>query len=98
MRRFLILLLTLAAWATAFAGGASSPEFDGYCAYSLANGAEVKTECDVVWISGEGKLYCFMNQAARDEFVKDAPRNLRKARAFWEDPAYWDRLRKEEAS
>lgn len=92
---WLILCLTGGA---AWAGEGRTPEFDGYCAYSLAYGGEVKTACDVVWISPEDKLYCFMNEAARDAFVKDATRNLRKARAFWEDPAYWERLKAEEGS
>lgn len=100
MGRFLSrlgLVLALVCGA-AWAGDSRTPEFDGYCAYSLANGGEMKTSCEVVWISPEDKSYCFMNEAARDAFVKDAARNLRKAKAFWEDPAYWEKLKAEEGS
>jgi len=90
------LLLFLAM--SSLAGEGQQAEFDGYCAYSLSQGGEMKTACDVVWISPEDKLYCFMNEAAKATFIKDASRNLRKAKAFWEDPAYWERLKAEEGS
>ena len=99
MRRLIAVLMFLifsnATWADQKSG---NPEFDGYCAYSLANGGEMKTECDVVWIAGDGKLYCFANEGAKKEFLKDAERNLRKAKAFWDDPAYWEKIKKEEQS
>jgi hypothetical protein len=98
MRRSIAALIFTALGALAFAGESRNPEFDGYCAYSLANGGENKTGCEVVWISPEDKLYCFMNETAKNEFVKDATRNIRKAKAFWEDPAFWEKLKKEEES
>lgn len=98
MRRLIAAFIVFISATVAFAGDVKSPEFDGYCAYSLANGGENKTGCEVVWISPEDKLYCFMNETAKSEFVKDAARNIRKARAFWEDPSFWEKLKKQEES
>lgn len=98
MRRLIATFIILTLSAFTFAADSRSPEFDGYCAYSLANGGENKTGCEVVWISPEDKLYCFVNETAKNEFVKDASRNIRKAKAFWEDPSFWEKLKKEEES
>jgi hypothetical protein len=96
MKKLLAYLVFALISITSFAEKTGNPEFDGYCTYSLANGSEMKTSCAVFWISSEDKLYCFANEFAKKEFLKDAEKNLRKARAFYEDPAFWEKLKKEE--
>lgn len=54
-----------------------------------------RTNCSVVWISPEDKLYCFANEQARDEFVKLPVANLKRAQEFWEDPAFWERFNRQ---
>jgi hypothetical protein len=98
MRKLLVLLILVISSGLARGNDTLKPEFDGYCAYGLAHGGEIKTECDVVWISAEGKLYCFASEAGKADFLKDAQRSIRKAKAFWDDPSYWERLKKEEES
>ena len=70
------------AFSIALAGAAfaASGEFDGMCAQGLASGQKVKTDCS---ISGQvdGKTYCFGNEDAKTEFMKDPEGNLAKAKA-----------------
>lgn len=81
------LALALAAGNVLAAGGASAApaakaEFGGQCAEGLAVGRHVMTNCSVNWTDKDGKVYCFSNEAAKAEFLKDAPGNLERARAF----------------
>ena len=79
-------------WAMALGASAGKePELGGNCAMSLSTGVVLPTDCSIFWISGDDKLYCFMNPLAKAEFVQSAEANLAKARAFWEDPAFWER-------
>jgi YHS domain-containing protein len=69
------LVLTLSTAAIAATG-----EYDDMCTMGLAMGQEVKTDCS---ISSEidGKTYCFGNEDAKTEFMKDPEGNLAKAEA-----------------
>jgi YHS domain-containing protein len=52
------------------------------CAGGLALHKEIKTDCSV---SGEykGKTYCFGNEQAKTDFMKDPQANLKKAEAYY---------------
>jgi YHS domain-containing protein len=64
---------------TAFA---ATGEFDNLCAQGLATGQKVETDCSVNAQIG-GKTYCFGNEAARAEFMKDPEGNLAKAESAY---------------
>jgi YHS domain-containing protein len=57
---------------------AATGEFDDMCALGVANGKEVKTDCSIN-TKIDGKTYCFGNEAAKTEFMKDPAGNLAKA-------------------
>ena len=44
------------------------------------------TDCSVMWKSENGKTYCFGNEEAKSEFLKDQEGNLNKAEVFWSQP------------
>ncbi len=46
----------------------------------------IPTDCSVMWNSENGKTYCFGDQTAKDEFLKDTEANLKKAEIFWSQP------------
>jgi hypothetical protein len=96
MIRTLLLGLTLSilAWGAL----AADPEFEGQCAMSMANRVHLPTTCSVVWISPEDKLYCFSDERAKQAFLRSPADNERKARAFWEDPSFWEKLKREGSS
>ena len=71
------------------------PEFGGNCALSASMGNKRPTSCAVVWISPQDKLYCFSSENAKQIFLKDATGNERKAQAFFNDPALWEKLKKQ---
>ena len=71
------LLLGLSTAALAVTG-----EFDNMCTQGLASGKDVKTDCSVN-TTLEGKTYCFGNEAAKTEFMKDPKGNLAKARSYY---------------
>jgi hypothetical protein len=58
---------------------AAEPEFGGYCAMGLVNRQRIKTDCTANWTSKEGKLYCFSNEAAKNEFLTAGDENIQKA-------------------
>ena len=62
----------------ATAAFAATGEFDNLCAQGLATGQKVQTDCSVNGQIG-GKTYCFGNEAARAEFMKDPEGNVAKA-------------------
>jgi YHS domain-containing protein len=66
----------------ATAAFAATGEFDNMCAMGLATGKAVKTDCSVSEQIG-GKTYCFGNEAARAEFMKDPQGNLAKAESAY---------------
>lgn len=71
------LLLGLSTAALAVTG-----EFDNMCTQGLASGKEVKTDCSVN-TTLDGKTYCFGNEAAKIEFMKDPKGNLAKAQSYY---------------
>ena len=73
------LAVLLAGPATAVAGSA---EYQSLDAMGLASGKGMKTPCK---ISGEyeGKTYCFRNENAKAEFMKDAAGNRSKADTYY---------------
>jgi len=79
----------ISALAGAFALGlatmavAATGQFENMCAQGMATGQEVKTDCSVSEEIG-GKTYCFGNEAARAEFMKNPDANVAKAEANYE--------------
>ena len=71
------LLLGLSTAALAVTG-----EFDNMCTQGLASGKDVKTDCSVN-TTLDGKTYCFGNDAAKTEFMKDPKGNLAKAQSYY---------------
>ena len=71
------LLLGLTTAALAVTG-----EFDNMCTQGLAGGKDVKTDCSVN-ATLDGKTYCFGNEAAKTEFMKDPKGNLAKAQSYY---------------
>jgi YHS domain-containing protein len=71
------LLLGLTTAALAVTG-----EFDNMCTQGLASGKEVKTDCSIN-TTLDGKTYCFGNEAAKTEFMKDPKGNLAKAQSYY---------------
>ena len=63
----------------ATAAFAATGEFDNLCAEGLAQGAEIKTDCSVNAML-DGKTYCFGNEDAKTEFMKDPQGHLAKAK------------------
>ena len=84
---FLVVCATVAAGTSA----GEEPEFSGHCAMSMSIGVVLPTDCSIFWISRDDKLYCFTSQQARSEFIESPDIILGKARATWEDPAFWER-------
>jgi len=71
------LLLGLTTAALAVTG-----EFDNMCTQGLTSGKEVKTDCSVN-TTMDGKTYCFGNEAAKTEFMKDPKGNMAKAQTYY---------------
>jgi len=74
----------------------ADPEYDGHCALSVAEGTPISTDCAVVWLSPEGKIYCFYNQAAKEKFLLAPQENLQRAQAFWDNPAVLKQIRRQQ--
>lgn len=71
------LMLGLATTALAVTG-----EFDNECAMGLALDKDIKTDCSVN-AQINGKTYCFGNEQAKTDFMKDPEGNLAKAQGYW---------------
>jgi YHS domain-containing protein len=56
------------------------------CTQGLASGKEIKTDCSVN-TTYKGKTYCFGNEQAKTDFMKDADGNLAKAQSRPSIPA-----------
>ena len=69
---------------SAVAAEPAEGEFDGECVMGLALGREIKTDCSVSTVYG-GKTYCFGNEEARAEFMKDPEGNLAKAESAYKE-------------
>ena len=72
------LVLGLATAATA----ATKGEFGNMCAESLSLGKDTPTDCSVN-ATIKGKTYCFGNEKAKADFMKDPEGNLAKAQAYY---------------
>jgi YHS domain-containing protein len=61
---------------------AATGQFDNMCAEGLALNKEIKTDCSVN-AAYKGKTYCFGNEQAKTDFMKDPAANLAKAESFY---------------
>jgi YHS domain-containing protein len=61
---------------------AATGEFDNMCTEGLALGKDIKTDCSVN-ASIDGKTYCFGNQQAKTDFMKDPKGNMAKAQSYY---------------
>lgn len=52
------------------------------CAEGLALHKDIKTDCSIN-ASIKGKTYCFGNEQAKTDFMKDADSNLAKAQSYY---------------
>ena len=57
-------------------------EFGNMCAESLSLGKDTPTDCSVN-ATIKGKTYCFGNEKAKADFMKDPEGNLAKAQAYY---------------
>ena len=57
-------------------------QFDNMCTEGLALGKDIKTDCSVN-ASIDGKTYCFGNEQAKTEFMKDPKGNMAKAQSYY---------------
>jgi hypothetical protein len=87
--RIAVVLIAVSAAAPAALGAASppaataaEPEFGGQCTMSLAQGQSVPTDCSVKWTGPDEKTYCFGNEEAKKNFLKDPQGNLERAREY----------------
>jgi hypothetical protein len=85
----LLFAALLCLFSTAYA---MDPEFDGHCALGMSEGKKIATNCSVLWVGPDDKLYCFLDQAAKERFTQAPKENLTRAQAFWEDPENLKRL------
>jgi len=72
------VILSLATAAVA----ATKGEFGNMCAEGLAMHKQIKTNC-AVNAEYKGKTYCFGNEQAKRDFMKDPAANLTKAEAYY---------------
>ncbi len=61
------------------AGGAIAQEFDKHCAWGLANGKKVATDCRFNFVDDDGKTYCFSSNQVMYEYFADRVVNRKKA-------------------
>lgn len=59
--------------------GTAKSEYNNECAWGLANGQHVQTNCAVNMTGENGKTYCFSNDKAMAAFMKDPTKNMSKA-------------------
>ena len=64
---------------TAFA---ATGEFDNMCTEGLALGKDIKTDCSVN-TTIDGRTYCFGNEQAKTDFMKDPKGNMAKAQSYY---------------
>jgi YHS domain-containing protein len=66
----------------ATAAYAATGEFNNMCAEGLALHKQIKTDCSVN-ATYKSKTYCFGNEQAKSDFLKDPEANLAKAEAYY---------------
>ena len=59
-----------------------APEYGGYCAYAVANGATASGDPEV-WKVVDGKLYLNVSKSIQIEWEKDTPGYIRSADSNW---------------
>ena len=74
---------------------AADPEFEGECPMGLSEGKQVATDCSVFWVGPDDKLYCFFNQAAKEQFLLSPKENLTRAQTFWDSENLKKLIRRE---
>ena len=89
----LLFAALLCLFSNAFAG---NPEFEGNCTMHMALGKKQPTDCSIIWLAKDDKIYCFADQAAKQKFLESPKENLQRAQAFWEDPETLKRLLRRE--
>ena len=57
-------------------------QFDNMCTEGLALGKDIKTDCSVN-ATIDGKTYCFGNEQAKTDFMKDPKGNMAKAQSYY---------------
>jgi YHS domain-containing protein len=83
MKRYVTSALAGAfALGLATAAIAATGQFGDMCSWGLANHKSVKTDCSVN-TTIKGKTYCFSNEQAKSEFMKNPDANLAKAETFY---------------
>jgi hypothetical protein len=63
------------------ASGAMAQEFDKHCAWGLANGKKVTTDCKFNFMDDNGKTYCFSSNQVMYKYMGDREGNRAKAEA-----------------
>ena len=58
------------------------PQFGGYCAYAVAQGATAKGDPEA-WTVHDGKLYLNYSDYVRAQWSQDIPGNISKAQTNW---------------
>ena len=94
MKFFSLLFVALLAMSSNVNAG--EPEFGGKCTLGLSKGTVHATDCSVLWLGPDDKIYCFANQDAKQVFLKAPKENLSRAQAFWDNPANLKRLLRKE--
>ncbi len=90
MKHFsLVIIMLLSLFTNAYA---AKPEFDGQCTMGLAEKRSHATDCSVLWLGPDEKIYCFASPAAKEAFLKAPKENLERAQAFWNSPENLKRL------
>jgi hypothetical protein len=81
MRTIVAALLLATLSAPLLAGNKDGAEFDGSCAWGLAEyGAIVPTDCSVNWIDpNTHKTYCFSSEKSKKLFLENPDQNEQRA-------------------
>jgi hypothetical protein len=83
MRRLYICSAVIGAVALGIAGAAGAGEYKNADALSVAQGKPKRTDCSIKE-DVDTKTYCFGDEAAKAEFMKDAKANVAKADTYWQ--------------
>ncbi len=75
---------------------AADPEYGGECTLGLTEGRHYVTDCSILWLGPNDKVYCFATQGSKDKFLQAPKENLARAQAAWDDPSNLKRLIKRE--
>lgn len=59
-----------------------APQYDGYCAWAMAEARKAETDPEV-WKIVDGKLYLNCSRAAYDKWSRDLSANIGKADRHW---------------